>query len=93
MRDQDAADDVRVMREAYDDENMSEDDDVLSSAESESSDESCHNPPAAEITSLHKETKYIVFISSLLNLISMCCCSVTSLRLPTEFLIATFEQL
>ena len=35
MRDQDAADDVRVMREAYDDENMSEDDDALSSAESE----------------------------------------------------------
>ena len=80
MRDQDAADDVRVMREAYDDDNISEDDDALSYAESELSDESCHTPPAAEIPSVHKEAKYIVFISSLLNLISMCCWSVCGSR-------------
>ena len=42
--------------------------------------ESCHTPPAAEIPSLHKEAKYIVFISSLLNLISMCCWSVCGSR-------------
>ena len=59
-----------------DEENMSEDDDELSAEESESPDESSHTPPTAEIPSLHKEAKYIVFISSLLNLISMCCCSV-----------------
>ena len=56
------------------DENMIKD--TLSSSDSESSDESCHTSPAAEIPSLHKEAKYIVFFSSLLNLISMCCCSV-----------------
>ena len=63
-----------------DEENMSEDDDELSSEEAESSDESCHTPPAAEIPSVHKEEKYIVFISSLLHLISMCCCSVCGSR-------------
>ena len=59
-----------------DEENMSEDDDELSAEESESPDESSHTPPTAEIPTAHKEAKYIVFISSLLHLISMCCCSV-----------------
>ena len=40
----------------------SEDDDALSSVESEPSDESCGTPPAAEIPSVHKEAKYIVFL-------------------------------
>ena len=54
-----------------------------SSAESEPSEESCHTPPAAEIPSVHKEEKYIVLVSSLLNLISMCCyvvCGSTALQ-------------
>ena len=59
-----------------DEENMSEDDDELSAEESESPDESSHTPPTAEIPTAHKEAKYIVFVSSLLHLISMCCCSV-----------------
>ena len=59
---------------------MIEDDNVLSSGDSESSDESGHTPPAVEMPSLHTEAKYIVFFSSLLNLISMCCCSVCGSR-------------
>ena len=51
--------------------NMIEDDNVLSSGDSESSDESCHTPPAVKIPSLQQEAKYIVFFSSLINLILM----------------------
>ena len=53
-------------------ENMIEDDNVLSSGDSESSVESCHTPPAIEIPSLQQEAKYIDFSSSLINLILMC---------------------